>query len=97
MYRLLYWVATIGGLAGCVVFVVRYHLRTRGSWRKSEVGRFFMLAYLVLGSLFVLLIAGQYLGDWRRWIALTLYAVYAIFAWWPNRLLSLYGKKRAKV
>lgn len=93
MFRVFFYIVTIGGLAGCVLFTLRYHLKTRGAWRSTEVGHFFVAVYVNLAALFAYLIVSPFLGDYRRWIALILYTLYAIQAWWPLRLLEKYGRK----
>jgi len=90
IYRVLTLVIPAVGLAGCAVFIVRYWLRSKGAWRKTDAGRFFMVVYANLAALFAVVILNQVFGDWfmRRWIILILYTSYAVCAWWPSRLLT---------
>lgn len=81
---------TASGLAGCLVFVIAYAIRSRGAWIHQEAGRFLMAVYANLGALLALVLANQVFGEWtgRRLLTATLFVAYCFEAWWPLRLLS---------
>lgn len=89
IFRWLVIAITVGGAVGCVTFVVRYWIATRGAWMKSEAGRFMMMFQANLGFLFLLIIANSTFGNWpgRQVVTLALYVTYAVQTWWPSRLL----------
>jgi hypothetical protein len=91
VYKWVLVAITIAGLLGCLTFVVRYAILSKGAWFNTEAGRFMMIVYTTLGSLFSLILANQIFGlDWfgREVVTLILFTMYVVFAWWPNRLLT---------
>lgn len=89
-FSVLMTVVTASGLAGCLVFVVAYAVRSRGAWMAQEAGRFLMAVYANLGALLAFVLVNQVFGDWpgRRLVTVVLFAAYCFEAWWPLRLLS---------
>jgi len=91
IYKVLAFVITATGFAGCTIFLVNYVLRTRGAWRDTEVGRYLVVVYTNLGALFLVVMANQLFGDWplRSVVTLGLYLAYVLQTWWPLRLLRI--------
>jgi hypothetical protein len=84
------------GIIGCLFFIVAYHIKSKGSWRKSEIGWFFIAFWATLGALFVVVFVTQIFGsDWsgRQAVALVLYVGLVVQTWWPARLLWRATKK----
>jgi len=94
MYQWFLGSITAAGLVGCVTFVLRYAIRSRGAWRRSEAGRFMMVTYFCTGALFTSVLASQIFGDWpgRRIVTVILFSAYVVFTWWPQRLLTKAGR-----
>lgn len=88
--KLSLFVTTIG-FWNCLVFCLLYHIRTKGSWRRTEHGQWMMISSAVIGSLFMLIVSTRMFGDWpgRQWIILGLYITYVAGTAWPLRLLYL--------
>lgn len=98
--RLYTVLVTAGGIVGCLSFIIRYWVKTRGGWIRSEAGRFLMLTYMSLCALLILVLTGPLLGTSmvRTVVSLGLYTVFCVFAWWPSRLLNKADRMReAKV
>jgi len=95
IYQIFSILITGAGIAGCLFFIMAYHIRSRGAWRHSEVGCFFMSFWATLGALFLLVLTTQVFGpDWsgRQVLALTLYLGLVAQTWWPARLLWKAGQ-----
>lgn len=77
------------GLTGCVLFMILYHIRTGGKWRKSEIGVWLMFGRGNIAALFALLIINRIVVDWpgRVEIVLAISALFALQTWWPSKLL----------
>lgn len=77
------------GLASCLVFCIGYWIFSKGTWWRSEHGRFLMLFMGCLGTLFALIISSRVFGDWpgRQIVSLVLYLSYVVVSLWPVRLL----------
>lgn len=90
VYRWVLLGLCMAGFLGCVVFVVRYQLRSRGAWIDSEAGRWMMIGRAEKGALFALVTTNQAIGDWpgRESATLILFSAFVALTWWPSRLLS---------
>src|SRR5882672_7503319 len=97
MYQWFLGGITATGLLGCITFVIRYAILSRGAWRRSEAGRFMIIVYANLGALFLSVLANLIFDGWpgRRPVTLILFSAYVIFCWWPHRLLNRAYKLRA--
>jgi hypothetical protein len=86
---MIFMLLTVLGIVGCLTFVSTYWIKTRGAWLKNEVGRFLVITYATLGSLFALIMVNRIFDQWpgRQIITITLFTAYVIFSWWPLRLL----------
>lgn len=89
MYNGLITGITIFALIGCFTFVLRYAILSGGAWLATEAGRFMMIVYATLGSLFTIVLLNQLFEEWpgRKPITVILFLAYSIFTWWPLRLL----------
>lgn len=80
------------GFVICLVFVTAFHIKTMGTWRHSEAGRWLMLGrlnFVLLFGLLLLAYANDRFRSWdgTQWIFLGVYAVFALQTLWPLRLL----------
>lgn len=85
-------VTTIAGLVFCVVFVVAFHIKTRGAWWDSPAGRWLMLGRANIALLFLFVVLNRTWDDFhgwsgRSWVLLSLYFLFAAQTIWPLRLL----------
>ena len=83
---------TVIGLLACLVFIVAFHFKTGGAWRRSPAGRWLMLGRLNIGLLFLFVVlnrAWEWFRLWegRDWALLSLYFLFATQTVWPLRLL----------
>lgn len=90
LYRLVLMAFCVAGMLGCLVFVIRYQVRSHGAWRDSEAGRWLMIGRAEKGALFALVIAGQIAPDWpgRQAVTIVMFGAFVALTWWPSRLLS---------
>jgi Ca2+/Na+ antiporter len=80
------------GFIICLVFVIAFHIKTGGAWRRSEAGRWLMLGrsnFVMLFGLLLLAYASSRFRLWEgtQWIFLGAYTVFALQNLWPLRLL----------
>jgi hypothetical protein len=77
------------GLLNCLVFCISYWVLTRGHWWGDEAGRFLMLFFGCLGSVFIVVILNRILGNYpgRQIVITILYLALVIATGWPMRLL----------
>lgn len=77
------------GLTGAVSFMVSYHIRSGGSWRRNEVGVWLMLSRLDIALIFLLLIIGRVFGNstWREILVYILVTLFAAQMYWPSRFI----------
>jgi hypothetical protein len=77
------------GLAGCVWFMIYYHVRSGGQWRRNEVGIWLMISRLNLGLIFALLIIGRVFGNppWREILVIVLVCLFSLQTFWPIKFL----------
>lgn len=97
-------IATVAaiGLIGCIMFMVAYHRRSHGSWRRNEPGIWLMISRVNLGLIFAFILANQIFGDWplRVEMLIGLVTMFALQTFWPSRFIwssHIYGippKKR---
>ena len=89
MINVLTIAACIVGAVGCLGFTGAYQVKTRGRWRRSEVGRLLMLVNLDLAAIMLLILSNRLFGDWPGRTELTagLVFAYALQPWWWLRLL----------
>lgn len=88
-------VATIG-LIGCVIFMIAYHRRSHGNWRRNEPGIWLMVSRVNLGLIFAFILATQIFGDWplRSETLIVLVTMFALQTFWPSRFIwssHIYG------
>lgn len=95
MYSFLIHAVTAIGLLGCITFVPVYWTRSKGSWRKTDAGRFLIAIFSTIGLLLSYVMFGLIYFDitehpWTggKWITLVVYAAFAAEMWWPLRLLA---------
>lgn len=93
-------ISAVGAL-GCLVFLVRYILGVpgvieRGAWKGHEVGRWLVGWQSLRLALFVHIILAVTMPTWpgRELAGITLFSVFAVSSWWPNRILNLSVHKR---
>lgn len=77
------------GLVGCVSFMISYHRRSGGDWRRNEIGIWLMLSRLNLGLIFALLLSNRLFGDWtgRQEVIIALAGLFALQTFWPSKFL----------
>jgi hypothetical protein len=80
------------GLILCLIFVIAFHIKTGGFWRRSEAGRWLMLGrvnILLLFSFVLLNRRWEWFFEWagREWVLFGLYTLFALQTLWPLRLL----------
>lgn len=80
------------GFIICLVFVIAFHVKTGGAWRRSEAGRWLMLGranFMLLFGLLLLAYVSSWFNTWAgaRWIFLCVYGAFALQTLWPLRLL----------
>lgn len=90
LYQMVLMAFCMVGLLGCLVFVIRYQVRSRGAWRDSEAGRWLMIGRAEKAALFALVIAGQAVPNWpgRQAVTVAVFGAFVALTWWPSRLLS---------
>jgi len=86
------------GLLNCLSFCVAYQILTGGAWLKDEAGRFLMLFFGCLGSVFAVVIANRVFDDYpgRRVVIIALYLMLVLATFWPMRLLFQSVKHKRK-
>lgn len=80
----LVWLIEFGAsLAACVVFMVLYHVRSRGLWRRSPLGRNIMGLVAAMFAIMGISIARAVFGDYpgRRTLLMMLFGVLTWFLW----------------
>lgn len=82
-------IISLFGLGGSLLFVILYHIRTNGHWRRSEIGIWLMFGRANIAALFALLVINRVFPNWpgRVEITLAIAALFAIQTWWPSKLL----------
>lgn len=80
------------GLALCLFFVIAFHIKTGGAWRRSEAGRWLMLGRGNIAALFAFVLLNRtwsWFQQWeaREWVLMGLYTLFALQTLWPIRLL----------
>lgn len=66
-------------------FCLVFHLRTSGTWRLNDAGRWLMISRLSVALLGVLAVLNRAVGDWPRRdvVSLVLFALFALQITWP--------------
>lgn len=89
-------VITGAGVIGTHTWLIRYWVTSRGSWTRTEAGRFMWAQPAGWAALFDVAFLNRAVGDYpgHDVLILLLYAVLvAIGAFWPHRLLSLANRE----
>lgn len=70
-------------LAACLVFITMFHTITRSSWRRTAMGRHFMVLMTVLAVIMTLSIAQMIFGDYplRRIVLTVLFGIFTAVLW----------------
>jgi hypothetical protein len=82
--------ACVAGLVGCVSFVIRYHLLTRGAWRDYPEGRWMVYGRLIIAAVLLVVVANRAFPGWpaRRVITFAIMAAFAAQTYWPLSLVN---------
>lgn len=75
------------GVVNCSVFVVGYHRKSRGTWRFYPMGRHLMGFIVVIGLVFGLIAASQWVGPLGAWPWITSLVLLNIFIAQRNWML----------
>ena len=78
------------GLVLAGSFVVRYHLRTGGAWRRTREGRWMLYGRLLIASVLALTLINNLFRGYpgQRVVSFVFFTVYVAHLWWPHMLLS---------
>lgn len=88
-------IISLVGLAGCIIFMISYQIRSDGHWWKTsagawnEIGIWLMFSRLNLAMIFALFILNRISPDWagRSELTVALVALFALQTYWPSTLL----------
>lgn len=84
-------------LAECVIglvlagsFVVRYHVRTGGAWRRTREGWWMLTDRIVVASVLALTLVNSLFRGYpgQVFVSFVFFTVYVAYLWWPHLLLS---------
>lgn len=77
------------GFIGCTLFMLSYHRRSGGDWRRNEIGIWLMLSRLDLALIFLLILTGRVFGDFpgRDYAVITLVGLFALQTFWPSKFI----------